>query len=92
VAKLKRRAKLRELEELLEGEAAVAAAGSGKGVAVVVTYTEDALEELRGLVAVLAAVAAKLARSGVPAQFIVEIARRGAKLKGDVVEVSAPPR
>jgi len=92
VARLKRRAGLRELEELLKGRAAVAAAGSGRGAAVVVTYTEDAREELRGLVAVLAAVAAKLARDGVPAQFIVEIARRGARLKGDVVEVSAPPR
>jgi hypothetical protein len=92
VVKLKRKARLRELEELLEGKAAVAAAGSGRGAAVVVTYTEDAREELRGLVAVLAAVAAKLARDGMPAQFIVEIARRGAKLKGDVVEVSVPPR
>jgi len=92
VVRLKRRAELRELEELLQGRAAVAAVGSGRGAAVVVTYTEDAREELRGLVAVLAAVAAKLARGGVPAQFIVEIARRGARLKGDVVEVSAPPR
>ena len=92
MAKLKRRVKLRELEELLEGRAAVAAAGSGRGVAVVITYTEDAKEELHGLVAVLAAVAAKLARDGMPPQFIVEIAWRGARLKGDVVEVSAPPR
>ena len=84
--------KLRDLEELLEGKAAVAAAGSGEGVAVVVTYTEDAVEELRGLIAVLATVAAKLARGGVPAQFIVEAAKRGAKLKGDVVEAPARPR
>ena len=92
MARLKRKVGLRELEELLEGKAAVAAAGSGRGVAVVVTYTEDAREEMRGLVAVLAAVAAKLARDGMPPQFIVEIARQGARLKGDVVEVSVPPR
>jgi hypothetical protein len=92
VARLKRRVKLRELEELLEGKAAVAAAGNGKGDAVVITYTEDALEELHGLVGVLGAVAAKLARDGMPAWKVARIALYAAKRWNDVVEVSVPPR
>jgi hypothetical protein len=87
-----KRVRLRDLEELLEGKAAVAAAGSGEGDAVVITYTDDALEELHGLVAVLGAVAAKLARDGMSAWKVARIALYAAKHRGDVVEVAVPPR
>lgn len=78
---------LKELEELLEGEAAVVAIGSGEGRGAAIVYAESALEELRGLMAVLGVAVQLLARESVPKVFIVEAVKELLKADSALVVV-----